>query len=79
MGEVVVMMKYEDPNREPDEIFKNYRIIQDRNKYGIETLNGTHVIDCVFDSILFHKEEEIVEFKLEGKVALWRVVDLPNL
>jgi len=74
-----MMKKYVDPNREPNEIFKNYRIIQDCNKYGIETLNGTHVIDCVFDSIYFHKKEEIVEFKLEGKVALWRVVDLPNL
>jgi len=64
---------------EDENIFKNYKIVSLNDKYGIENLSGNQIIDFVFDNIYWHKDENLVEFRLGDKYAICRVSEILNL
>ena len=64
---------------EDENIYRNYKIVSLNDKYGIENLSGNQIIDFVFDNIYWHKDENLVEFRLGDKYAICRVSEIPNL
>lgn len=73
------MERYIRDNEEDSNIFKDYKIVSLNDKYGIKNLSGNQIIDFVFDNIYWHKDENLVEFRLGDKYAICRVSEIPNL
>lgn len=61
---------------------KDYRIIKDplSKKWGIKNVKtDVIIIKCIFDDIKWLKEEDMIEFTLNDKHALSRVIDIYTL
>lgn len=71
----IIIIRDDDPRY----FYKDYRIFKDpcTNKWGIKNIKtDTIIIKCNFDYIEWLKKEDMIEFTLNKKHALCRIVDM---